>query len=188
MRRTDKRERLIQAAKTLYTQQGVQSTTLAQVALTADVPSGNLYYHFKTKDALTEAVIAAHGKDILDDLSRFNAERDPRRRLLAFLQGSLATKEQRARHGCPYAALMLELEKISSSAASSAANLLGLQLSWLELQFRALGREDSEKLALHFLAGLQGSYLLSLSRHSTQLLEQQVEQLERWVAELVAGP
>ena len=159
MKRTDKRERLIHAAKTLYNHQGVQSTTLAQVALSADVPPGNLYYHFKSKDALTEAVIAAHGKDILDDLARFNAERDPRQRLRAFLRGSLANKEERVRHGCPYATLTVELEKLSSSAASSAADLLGLQLSWLERQFRALARQDSEALAVHFLASLPGAYL-----------------------------
>jgi AcrR family transcriptional regulator len=55
-----KRDRLIEAAKTLFYQQGVTSTTLADIAERAMVPLGNVYYHFRTKDALIEAVVQTH--------------------------------------------------------------------------------------------------------------------------------
>ena len=41
----------------LLHEQGVQRTTLAEVAEHADVPAGNVYYYFKTKDELVAAVI-----------------------------------------------------------------------------------------------------------------------------------
>lgn len=50
------RERLARAAATLFHQRGVRKTTLADIAQAAAVPLGNVYYHFRTKDALIEAV------------------------------------------------------------------------------------------------------------------------------------
>ena len=55
-----KRQRLITAASQLLHQQGVEKTTLADIAQTADVPAGNVYYYFKTKDDIIAAVIEAH--------------------------------------------------------------------------------------------------------------------------------
>jgi len=45
----DKRARLMEAAETLFYQQGVHRTTLADIAQEAEVPLGNIYYHFRTK-------------------------------------------------------------------------------------------------------------------------------------------
>ena len=55
-----KRQRLIAAASQLLHQQGVEKTTLADIAQAADVPAGNVYYYFKTKDDIIAAVVEAH--------------------------------------------------------------------------------------------------------------------------------
>ncbi len=39
--------------------QGATATTLADIAQAADVPLGNVYYYFKTKDDLIRAVVQA---------------------------------------------------------------------------------------------------------------------------------
>ena len=54
-----KRDRLIEAAKAKFYQQGVTRTTLADIAQQAQVPLGNVYYHFRTKGALVQAVVQA---------------------------------------------------------------------------------------------------------------------------------
>src|ERR1700739_2362726 len=59
-RRPGKRQRLIAAASQLLHQHGVEKTTLADIAQAADVPVGNVYYYFKTKDDIITAVIEAH--------------------------------------------------------------------------------------------------------------------------------
>ncbi len=59
-----KRERLVASARTLLHQQGVERTTIAEVAEGADVPPGNVYYYFKTKDELIEAAVAARSDDL----------------------------------------------------------------------------------------------------------------------------
>ena len=58
-RTSGKRERLVASAAALFHHQGVQRTTLAEVATDADVPLGNVYYYFKTKDDLVAAVIGS---------------------------------------------------------------------------------------------------------------------------------
>ena len=55
-----KRERLVAGAREVIHQQGVEKTTIADIARAADVPVGNVYYYFKTKDELVAAAIAGH--------------------------------------------------------------------------------------------------------------------------------
>ena len=52
-----KRERLVAAARKMFHEQGVEKTTLAEIAAAAEVPVGNVFYYFKTKDAIVSAVI-----------------------------------------------------------------------------------------------------------------------------------
>ena len=51
-----KRERLVTAAYQLLYQQGVERTTLVEIAELATVPVGNVYYYFKTKNELIAPV------------------------------------------------------------------------------------------------------------------------------------
>lgn len=188
MKTNPKRQRLIDAAKTLFYTRGVETSSLSEIAQAAEVPPGNVYYHFKTKEALIEAVIASHGRDILDGLARLNAVPDPRERLLAFARGGLGHKEQLAHYGCPYGTLCAELEKAGGNAAASATVLFPLYLQWLERQFTALHRPDATDLALDTLAAVQGAYAVAQATRTPQVVERQVARLERWITELEAGP
>ena len=90
-----KRDRLIEAAKTLFYQQGVTGTTLADIAERAEVPLGNVYYHFRTKDALVDAVIQAHVQELQSLLARWEQVSDSRQRLLALLATVRDERNQR---------------------------------------------------------------------------------------------
>ena len=57
---TGKRARLVAAACQLVHQQGVESTTLADIAQAGGVPLGNVYYYFKTKNDIVRAVVETH--------------------------------------------------------------------------------------------------------------------------------
>ena len=52
----DKRSRLVSAAMDLAYQNGFGATSLADIAREAEVPLGNVYYYFKTKDEIGEAI------------------------------------------------------------------------------------------------------------------------------------
>src|ERR1700722_7286773 len=71
----DKRQRLVEGARLVLRQQGVEKTTLADIAQAADVPVGNVYYYFKTKDELVQAAIDAQARDIDAALASFDRHR-----------------------------------------------------------------------------------------------------------------
>jgi AcrR family transcriptional regulator len=48
--RPGKRDRLIAGARETIHRQGVEATTLADIAEASGVPLGNVYYYFKSKD------------------------------------------------------------------------------------------------------------------------------------------
>ena len=79
--RPGKRERLINSAAELLHRQGVQRTTLAQIAEHADVPPGNVYYYFKTFAELVDAVIDHRQAVIYDTLARLDKRATPKAKL-----------------------------------------------------------------------------------------------------------
>jgi AcrR family transcriptional regulator len=87
---TLKRERLIEAAKMQFYQHGVSRTTLADIAEHAQVPLGNVYYHFRTKDALIEAVIQSHLQELQSLFAHWDLLPDPYQRLVALLHAERA--------------------------------------------------------------------------------------------------
>src|ERR1700681_2267690 len=100
-----KRQRLLAAAAQLLHQQGVERTTLADIAQLADVPLGNIYYYFKTKDELVEAVIEAVERDIQTQLASLNRHRSPKGRLKALVHNLTDQRDLVARYGCPMGSL-----------------------------------------------------------------------------------
>src|SRR6266487_1390172 len=92
--RPGKRERLVAAATQLLHQQGIERTTLADIANAADVPAGNVYYYFKTKDEVIAAVIDAHAQQIKTTLAFVDTHhRSPKSRLTAYVRGFPAQSE-----------------------------------------------------------------------------------------------
>src|SRR3990167_1531110 len=100
-RKTDKRVRLIEAAKVLIHQKGFNLTTLADIAQEADVPLGNVYYYFKTKEAIGSAVIEKRGTEWAERLAAWNETSDPLARLVFMLKYGLEDLEMTAHYGCP---------------------------------------------------------------------------------------
>src|SRR6516165_8540507 len=97
-----KRARLVAAACRVLYEQGVERTTLADIAQAADVPVGNVYYYFKTKDQLVEAAIEAHGDDLRAMLSALDRRRTPQARLKGLIRTLVDQRELAARYGCPF--------------------------------------------------------------------------------------
>src|SRR6185436_13341421 len=81
--RGGKRVRLVASAGDLLHRQGALATTLAQVAEAADVPPGNVYYYFKTKDDLVRAVIESRDVQVGAMLASLQTRRSPPARLKA---------------------------------------------------------------------------------------------------------
>jgi AcrR family transcriptional regulator len=141
-----KRERLVAGARQLLHAQGVENTTLADIAQVADVPVGNVYYYFKTKDELVHAVVTAHGQEVAGALAALERHRTPKARLKALVRMLAGKGELTARYGCPQGSLCSELDKRDDEVAAACAQLIALPIEWSERQFRDMGRRDAGEL------------------------------------------
>jgi len=176
-----KRARLVQAAKDLLYEQGVERTTLAEVAARADVPPGNVYYYFKTKDDLVEAAIASQREDVESTLAGLETHRTPKARLRALVRVFIDAREQVARSGCPQGSLCSELDKRADRLSDACGELMRLPISWAERQFAEMGRRDAPELAVALIAGYQGAALLANTFRDPDLLAGEGKRLERWI-------
>jgi TetR/AcrR family transcriptional regulator, transcriptional repressor for nem operon len=183
MHTTLKRDRLIEAAKIMFYQQGVTATTLADIAQQAQVPLGNIYYHFRTKEALVEAVIRAHLQELQSLFAQLDRQHDPRQRLLGLLAAERVGEDGLARYGCPYGSLSQELNKEDGQLATTVVLLFQAYLDWAATQFRLLGKDEEEArdLAVDLIASLQGTFVLASSFRSPELLERKLQRLETWL-------
>src|ERR1700737_589231 len=81
--KTDKRSRLIQTAVKLAYRHGFRTTSLADIAEAANVPVGNVYYYFKTKDEIGEAIVEQRLLELRTLQEQGDQRGSPKERLLA---------------------------------------------------------------------------------------------------------
>jgi TetR/AcrR family transcriptional regulator, transcriptional repressor for nem operon len=182
-----KRERLVAAACRVLHEQGVERTTLADIALAADVPVGNVYYYFKTKDQLVEAAINAHGNDLRAMLSALDRRRTPQARLKGLIGALVEQRELAARYGCPFGTLACELDKRLDGLDRTAADVLGILAGWAEQQFRSMGfgdQAEARDLAIALIASYQGISLLTNTFRDPELMVREGRRLDRWIDSL----
>lgn len=177
----DKRQRLVEGAREVIHQQGVEKTTIADIAKAAAVPVGNVYYYFKTKDELVAAAIGSHARDVRALLESLESGRSPQARLKALVRELTAQRELAARYGCPLGSLCSELDKRTDGLDSTCAQLLELPIDWAENQFRLMGRRDARDLAVALMASYQGIALLTNTFRDPDLMARESRRLERWI-------
>jgi len=175
--------RLIVAANRLFHRQGLERSAIADIAREAAVPAGNVYYYFKTKEELVEAVIARRNAFIAAWLADLETEAAPRERLIRFVGEFERTSDMRARHGCPVGGLCHDANRLGGALASQARGAFELLIDWLRDQFAALGAEPGEARAgaLHLLACLEGASLLAHSFADPSVMRNETARLKDWL-------
>ena len=185
--RPGKSDRLIGAACDLVYRQGVERTTLADIAEAADVPAGNVYYYFKTKNDIVAAVVQTHVEQIESALAALEQRhRNPKTRLKALVGVVTQQRDSIAHYGCPYGSLCSELAKGAAGSEPFAAQLMHVLLGWTERQFRSMGRRDAHDLAVELVAAYQGSAVLANALGQPEVLARQARRLERRIETLSA--
>ena len=182
-----KRERLVRSATDLLYRHGVDSPTLTEIAHAAGVPPGNVYYYFKTRDELIQAVIDARVDGmrlLLDSLGRRSS---PRARLKALARVWLDNRDDIAANGCPIGTLCSELNKRDRSLDARAAMMIAIAADWIADQFRQLGHRDASELAMTMLATVQGAALLANTLRDPNIMTSQMRRLERWIDSLAGS-
>lgn len=179
-----KRERLAGAAAQVLHEQGVERTTLADIARAADVPVGNVYYYFKTKDQLVEAAIDAQADHLRETIAALDRLPAPQERLKVLVRGWVDGRDVAARFGCPTGSLAAELDKRADGLDRTIAEVMRRLIDWIEGQFAAMGRDDARELAVALFAAYQGISLLTNTFRDPELMATEGRRLERWIDSL----
>ena len=183
---TDKRIRLIDTAMRLAHAHGFRETSLSDIAETAEVPIGNVYYYFKTKGELGEAVVErrlAEFQGFKEEMGHLSSAKE---RLFAFVDSIERRKDQLARGGCQWVGLCSELRLNGGALAAKSAALLNAPLAWLEEQFQAAGHgRDARGLAVHLFSAFQGTAAVAHGTGDPELVVMEVRRLKEWIAALM---
>src|SRR6202171_842693 len=134
----DKRSRLVSAAVGLAYQNGVGVTSLADTAREAKVPLGNVYYYFKTKDEIGEAIVELRLAQLSAQRQRWSEAGSPKDRLCACIQGVFENKDCLEQLGCAVGTFCSAFPKARCELNNRAPAL------HLELQGDALVRGDAD--------------------------------------------
>jgi AcrR family transcriptional regulator len=183
---SDKRDRLVQAAAAVVHERGFNRSTLADIAERAEIPVGNVYYYFKTKEAIGEALVGQYAAIYYVARVEWERHADPRKRIAAFIDANVSDRDVLAKSGCPIGTLNAELCKEPSPLADNAARLFADLLGWLSDQFAALGRppKQARGLAVHVLSAVQGVALLAHTFNDPDLVTDEAKHLKKWIQSL----
>jgi len=177
------RAEIVAAADDLFYRQGYAQTSFADIAAVVEISRGNFYYHFKSKDEILDAVIAARIERTERVLARWEqAAKQPADCIRSFIRMLLANRGDIKRYGCPVGTLSAELAKLAHESQPGANQLFTLFRTWLAKHFSLLGRDaDADALALHILARSQGVASLANAFQDETFIRREVRLMEEWL-------
>ena len=138
-----KRERLVKAAAECFREGGIRATTIKIIAERANVPIGNVYYYFKTKEGFASAVVASVAESSEKNHALWD-ELDVREALEAYVKSGLSSPAALSRHGGALESLIVDLARESSSALGQARELLTAEEEFVRRTFERLEEERPE--------------------------------------------
>lgn len=176
------REAIVASAASLFWQNGFASTSLADVAAHARIPSGNLFYYFRSKADLAHAVadvFVVETKAMLEEIEA--EESEPRRRLAALVARLARSQRSRVAHGCPIALCVRDFRATAPQASERAAESFVLLISFMARELGRAGLRPSLALAQAraALAEWQGGMMLAHAMKDATVLAESFRRLER---------
>lgn len=187
------RERIVDAARELFYENGYEATGLAQIRKRAGVNSGSLYYFFPSKEDLLVAVLEQYKQLMWPVVMEpvFSRLTDPIERIFAVLDGYRQMLHATAcTTGCPIGNLALEM----SQRSEAARKVIGENFdNWREVIKRCLDEAadrfppdvDRDQLATFVLTVMEGGVMQARTHQRIEPFEASVAMLKDYVDRLV---
>lgn len=115
-------KRILDAAAQLFRQNGIGSTSVADVMKAAGMTHGGFYRHFDSKEDLVAAAFRHAVDDVVSDLEKETSPRGRDRERENYIEKYLSqahTKDEG--HGCPLAAMATELARTGGAPQQAGA-------------------------------------------------------------------
>lgn len=186
MNSISKRDRLIESAATLFHRKGMASTSLADIAKDADIPIGNVYYYFKTKEELALSALQRHKEQYIARFTELDETiEDPRERLKKAVEYYERVSDDFTRYGCPIGKVVMDVDTGTSAIAQSAAEVFQCFLGWAEIQLKALGHDEHAKTyAASILSGVQGASMLAKAMQDAHIMVLELARIVHFIDQL----
>jgi AcrR family transcriptional regulator len=177
------RDRIVAAASELMLERGVARTTIEDIQEAADISTSQMYHYFADKNDLVTAVIDFQTDQVLGGqhlgLDRIESIEDLYRWRDMMLN---IVRDQGGAGGCPLGSMASELSECDPVARARLAQSFAQWESMIHDGLVAIVARgelpegtDVNRIALAFLAGIQGGLLLSQVRRETAPLEAAVD-------------
>ncbi|WP_300008173.1 TetR/AcrR family transcriptional regulator [Pseudonocardia sp.] len=166
------RERLLDSAVRVFARRGYHATAVAEVLEVAGVPSGVLYHHFGSKEALAAEAVVRAGREVAAVFAEADGGVvDRLHALLDHWQRKLV--DSGYVEGCPIACSALESVGAAPAVRDAAAAVYRGWIRGIAHGLRAEGcdGETAEREATVALAALEGGMLLARTTRSTGPLD-----------------
>lgn len=195
------RQRILDTAMDLLNTKGYHATTMNDIITATGVQKGNLYYHFKGKEALVIDLVRSAGKAYGEYLSDKAGTGSPLKRLEGILGAVLDFHRDRGlKGGCLFGNLAMETADTVPAVAESVKEVFDSGIDWIAKLIscaRELGeigsdsylRTDSRKMALKIVSEIEGAILFARLGRDIKILENAVESLKAELSDTPAcGP
>ena len=168
------RERIILAASSLFYNEGIRAVSVDAVAAKAGLTKRTLYYHFRSKDDLVAAYLAAHDQPNLALFKRWFAEADGELpdKMEAIFRNLARSASHPKWKGCGFLRTSAELANMPGHPAMKigAAHKKSFE-DWLRKTFEADGMANGAQLARQMLLLLDGSFAVVLLHRDPTYME-----------------
>lgn len=175
----DKRKRLVAAAKKLFTEKGFQATTLAMIATESEVPLGNVYYYFKSKETFMDAVIKNMDYEVQQSIVKYNEHPSPKSRLNKYLDQAVENSVSLTQFGDCLINISKEASSITPELKEKSISVAQKLFQWVTDQFQDIYDQDSDIQATLFLQRFYGIVNLSMISGKTSDLIKNIDTLKK---------
>ncbi|NPU11269.1 TetR/AcrR family transcriptional regulator [Bradyrhizobium sp. 83012] len=168
------RTRILAAASRLFYAEGIRTVSVDAVAEKAGITKKTLYYHFRSKDDLVAAYLAARDQPNLELFKRWFDDSEgalPDKIAAIFRQLARAARHPKWR-GCGFLRTTAELANLPGHPAIriGAAHKKKFE-AWLQTTFEAAGIAASGELARQMLLLLDGAFAVVLLHRDASYME-----------------
>ena len=181
MKRTNKRDKLIQVGKEIIVQQGFNAASLNEILMAAGIPKGSFYYYFSSKEDFGLAIINVFAESYQHKLQRILKDEtvSPLTRLRNYFKSGITDMQNsQCNDGCLFGNLAQEL---SAQNEIFRDRLKQIFLDWERAFLECLqsawevgeiaSNKDILALAQFILSGWEGAILQAKVTKSTIPME-----------------
>lgn len=191
------KEKLLEQAQELMLAKGFAATTVDEICQAAGLTKGSFFHYFRSKENLAKEVLDRFCQSQMERLGRSSLLKrsDPLERLYGWVDAVIeVSKSPTARKGCLLGNFAQELSdthpKLRSQCAqrfSEWSNQLKKELDEARAKHLPGTRLDTQGLAEHLIAVLEGSLILAKAKQDMRVVEKNLLHFKRYLKALFGG-